>query len=274
MKKDAYWFQHDSNTTDNPKIMRLIVDLKMEGYGMYWVLLEHLRNQPDFKGEMSVLPALAMRNGTALNVCSTVVERYDLFVIKEEVFYSQSLIDRMQGWVKKKKDGRNAGIASGASRRNKSKVGSTKLNGGSTTVEQEEKRREEKKENKPKESTSRRGANSVRNSTDDNLTSEKQMKLSAAETFEIFWERYHEVTGKSKTDKAAALKKWKSTAMNLTNHRAAYVGIPVYFNWAMKEYDGRIESVKKARTYLEDRCWKDDYSSLRDREKDKTKTYV
>ena len=33
MKKDAYYFSHDSNAQDDPKCMLLIDQLGMEGYG-------------------------------------------------------------------------------------------------------------------------------------------------------------------------------------------------------------------------------------------------
>ena len=45
MKKDAYYFPHDSNATEDPKMMLLIDELGMEGYGIFWMLLEALRNQ-------------------------------------------------------------------------------------------------------------------------------------------------------------------------------------------------------------------------------------
>ena len=45
MAKDAYYFSHDSNAKDDPKCMLLIEELQLEGYGIYWILIEVLREQ-------------------------------------------------------------------------------------------------------------------------------------------------------------------------------------------------------------------------------------
>ena len=47
MSKDAYYFTHDSNAKYDPKCALLIDQLGMEGYGIYWMLIEVLRDQPD-----------------------------------------------------------------------------------------------------------------------------------------------------------------------------------------------------------------------------------
>ena len=61
MKKDAYYFSHDSNAKDDPKCMLLIEELQLEGYGIYWVLVEILREQPDFKYPLKMIPVLARK---------------------------------------------------------------------------------------------------------------------------------------------------------------------------------------------------------------------
>ena len=63
MKKDAYYFPHDSNATEDPKMMLLIDELGMEGYGIFWMLLEALRNQKDYKYPVKFLKSLCrMKN--------------------------------------------------------------------------------------------------------------------------------------------------------------------------------------------------------------------
>ena len=49
MSKDSYYFSHDSNAHTDPKIIDLLMDLKAEGYGVYWVILEMLRNENGYK---------------------------------------------------------------------------------------------------------------------------------------------------------------------------------------------------------------------------------
>ncbi|MFR4036304.1 MAG: Lin1244/Lin1753 domain-containing protein [Butyricimonas faecalis] len=58
MSKDAYYFTHDSNAKDDPKCALLIDQLGMEGYGIYWMLIEVLRDQPDYKYPLALLPSL------------------------------------------------------------------------------------------------------------------------------------------------------------------------------------------------------------------------
>jgi len=46
--KNAYYFSHDSNAKDDPKCVLLIEQLGLEGYGIYWILIEILRDQPGY----------------------------------------------------------------------------------------------------------------------------------------------------------------------------------------------------------------------------------
>ncbi len=95
--KDAYYFPHDSNAKDDPKCVLLIEQLGMEGYGIYWMLIEILREQPDYTYPLALLPALARRYNTTCEKVKTVVCAYDLFTIEEDkIFFSDSLNRRMQ----------------------------------------------------------------------------------------------------------------------------------------------------------------------------------
>lgn len=96
MAKDAYYFPHDSNAKDDPKCIILIEELGLEGYGIFWVLIETLRDQPDYRASVRILPALARRYNTTLEKVKAVISRYDLFSMDgDEFFYSESLMDRM-----------------------------------------------------------------------------------------------------------------------------------------------------------------------------------
>lgn len=95
--KDAYYFSHDSNAKDDPKCVMLIEQMGLEGYGIFWVLVETLRDQPDYQYPMALLPALARRYNTTTAKMRTVVEKYQLFTITEDgqFFFSHSLNCRM-----------------------------------------------------------------------------------------------------------------------------------------------------------------------------------
>jgi len=115
--KDAYWMPHDSNSKDDPKCMLLIEDLGLEGYGAFWVLIEYLRDQPDYKCLLSMLRVLARKYKTTESVMNDVVNKYNLFVIDDEsFFFSESLIRRMVPLESKREKARLAGKASAEKR--------------------------------------------------------------------------------------------------------------------------------------------------------------
>jgi len=94
--KDAFYFSHDSNAKDDPKCVMLIEQLGLEGYGIFWILVEMLRDQPDYKYPLSLLPAIARRYNTTTQKVEAVVKAYNLFKITaDECFFSISLVKRM-----------------------------------------------------------------------------------------------------------------------------------------------------------------------------------
>jgi hypothetical protein len=111
MKKDAYYFPHDSNAKDDPKCIMLIEQLGLEGYGIYWVLIETLRDQPGYCYPIQLLPALARRFNTTFEKMKAVVLSYNLFIVKDDIlFFSQSLCDRMKSLEDKRVKRSLAGI--------------------------------------------------------------------------------------------------------------------------------------------------------------------
>ncbi len=142
--KDAYYFTHDSNAKDDPKCMMLIETLQLEGYGIFWMLVETLRDQPEYRYPLILIPALARRYNTTAEKIKAVIHNYGLFVIDhEEFFYSESLNTRMIAWDNSKEKFRIAGIASGKARRIKALE--HRSNNVATSVELIDKSREDKK---------------------------------------------------------------------------------------------------------------------------------
>lgn len=101
--KDTFYFPHDSNAKDDPKIMMLIAQLGLEAYGIYWIIIETLRNQPEYKLPLLILRPLAMRYGTSEEKMRTIVEKFDLFEMDGDLFFSPSLMRRMEIFDEKKK---------------------------------------------------------------------------------------------------------------------------------------------------------------------------
>ena len=96
-KKETCYFSHDANAKDDFKIMLLIEELGLEGYGIFWVLIETLREQQNYKYPIRLLSVLARKYNTTLVKLEVVVKNYHLFQIEDDCFfYSSSLNRRMQ----------------------------------------------------------------------------------------------------------------------------------------------------------------------------------
>ena len=117
MANNAYYFSHDSNAKDDPKCMLLIDQLGLEGYGIYWVLVEVLREQNGFQYPLNLVPILARRYNTTAEKMLTVIKKYGLFEVVEDTFFSLSLIKRMDKMSNSIEQKRQAGIASAEKRK-------------------------------------------------------------------------------------------------------------------------------------------------------------
>ena len=150
MSKDAFYFPHDSNAKEDPKCVLLIEQLGPEGYGIYWILIETLRDQPGYRYPMVLISALARKYNTTAEKVKAVIVNYNLFTTDDKDFFSESLIKRMASYEHKREMAVKAGKISAAHRLLNASSTSVEqtLNGGLTSVEQqfnmkEEIRREE-----------------------------------------------------------------------------------------------------------------------------------
>lgn len=136
MGKDSYYFSHDSNARNDIKVIRLRRALGMEGYGIYFALIEILREQEEFKLPMDAITDIAFELHTSEEKVKTVVGAYDLFVVDDDTFFSARLLRSMDELNTKRlkyiEAGRMGGEASvkqrlsNAQALNKSKVNKSK----------------------------------------------------------------------------------------------------------------------------------------------------
>jgi hypothetical protein len=89
------YFPHDSNAKDDPKIMLLIAQLGIEAYGIYWILIEYLREQPGYQAPLLLLDPLSRRYGASKEKFEAIVKNFGLFESDDFNFRSPSLITRM-----------------------------------------------------------------------------------------------------------------------------------------------------------------------------------
>lgn len=96
MKKDAFYFSHDANSQDDPKCMLLIDRLGMEGYGIFWALIERLRCEKEYKLNLNIIPSLSRRWATTPEKVFQVLKSFDLFSFEDDFFFSERLLRSMK----------------------------------------------------------------------------------------------------------------------------------------------------------------------------------
>ena len=105
-EKDAYFFSHDCNARNDPKILALRSVYGAEGYGVYFMLIEILREQPDYKLSVNkyIWSTLAMQmqidaskvEQIVTDCCTEFSENGSALLVNDgEYLYSASLLRRM-----------------------------------------------------------------------------------------------------------------------------------------------------------------------------------
>ena len=94
MEKNFY-FKHDASAFSDAKLMNLVQQEGMTGYGIYWVILEFLRMQHEYSAPYVMLSHLSKRANTSSKRLKRIISNYDLFVLTDDRFYSPGLFERM-----------------------------------------------------------------------------------------------------------------------------------------------------------------------------------
>ena len=81
------------NTTE---VMNLIENEGMEGYGIYWAIMEYLRVQDGYTGDIQSLKSLARQLRIRLPKVKRIMENYGLFSCTETAFLSPKLVEVMK----------------------------------------------------------------------------------------------------------------------------------------------------------------------------------
>ncbi len=148
------YFSHDSNARNSDKIIPLRMKYGAEGYGIYFMLLERLREEPEY---MSVkdynMLAFDLRVDSAK--VKSVIEDFGLFVFTEDgkYFYSESFKKRME-----KKDAKRSKLSEAGKRGNEKRWGKKREELATQSppdricdeILSQEKKSKEKKETSPK----------------------------------------------------------------------------------------------------------------------------
>lgn len=140
MQKEAFYFPHFCNARHDRKIRRLRKELGVEGYGIYFMLLETLREQQDLMYPLEDIDLLAEEFGVSEAKIKATICGYELFEIDaEEKFFSPKMLVYLEPYFKMKEQRKEAGLKSAAKRL---------LNDRSTTVQQSKVKEKKEKESK------------------------------------------------------------------------------------------------------------------------------
>ena len=132
--KDVYYFSHDSNALSDPKILSMRCDYGFESYGLYWAIIEMLRNESNYKLPLTknTYRAIKMQTGTKIDnieqFLKDCINEYvgesgnGLFNSDGKNFWSESLLRRMEKYesIKEKR------VAAANARWNKNKPNNAK----------------------------------------------------------------------------------------------------------------------------------------------------
>ena len=171
MAKDVYYFSHDVNASNDPKIVAMESEFGVISYAWWWKLIEKLASSEDYRLPFKKYTFIALdkelgilnENERPLNenertfFCSnksflfvnSLINDFELLECDDEYFWSPSLIrrqeERRSKFEKKQEQRRLAGIKSGEARRKKEQK-RTVVQRDSTTVEQNEQKERKGKE--------------------------------------------------------------------------------------------------------------------------------
>ena len=95
MKRDQY-IPHEVSMRNTSEVMNLIEKEGMEGYGIYWALMEYLRVQDNYIGDLQALKSLARQLRVRLPKLKRIMENYGLFSCTGTTFLSPKLVEVMK----------------------------------------------------------------------------------------------------------------------------------------------------------------------------------
>lgn len=103
LNKKSFYFAHDFNARNDQKIIKLRMEMGAEGYGIFWMLVEALCECNANAMRIDAIEIFAYANHLDVEKCKKVINEYDLFKIDGEIFFSESLVKRLDVISSKRK---------------------------------------------------------------------------------------------------------------------------------------------------------------------------
>ena len=168
------YFSHDIFTRENLKIKRLVAAHKMEGYGVFWAVVEFLHNNNN-KLLLSEIDIIAADLGVDVKLVESVVKNFKLFSIRNKVISSSRVAQN----IKLKKEKSEKAKKAIAKRWQGSKDDTDVLQSNyecNTINESKEKEIKENKKNESKESNKKKENENAKNEKNENKANQTALK--------------------------------------------------------------------------------------------------
>ena len=110
--KDAYYFPHDSNAQHDEKILKLRVKYGWAGYGLYWAIIEKLREASNYRLDSQDIACLSLGVSHPIDDLIAFLKDcylWELLTESNGCFFSESLCRRMVEIDKRRKQLSDAG---------------------------------------------------------------------------------------------------------------------------------------------------------------------
>lgn len=109
MAKETYYFSHDYSARSDVKIKKLLMKLGAQGYGLFWMLVEDLYNNAN---ELPTdYDSIAFDMRVDKKIVESVINDFDLFIIKDSYFGSKSIETRLDQRAEKSSKARESAYA-------------------------------------------------------------------------------------------------------------------------------------------------------------------
>lgn len=93
--KETYYFQHDFNARNDPKLQNVLMEHGCAGIGVFWCIVEQLHEQDGIL-PLDGIKGIAFALHVEPKVVESIIHDFDLFEHDEESFWSESVNKRLQ----------------------------------------------------------------------------------------------------------------------------------------------------------------------------------
>lgn len=110
MTSDSYWFRHNANRSRQIDLLKIRAIYDYWGIGLYWSILEYLREQEEYKCDASesglqLLAGVLFCEENKFNNYINDCKKYGIFRIESGFLVCDYLLQNMQKWEIKKRNG-------------------------------------------------------------------------------------------------------------------------------------------------------------------------